>query len=41
MGHRWINGILISYDINEQEIVWKKEFAPDIRDFTISDIDID
>ena len=40
-GTRWINDILLCYDIINNKLLWKKEFTQGISDFSFLDIDND
>ena len=40
-GYRWIPYLLLCYDIENEKVLWKREFLNDIRDFQIMDIDHD
>ena len=41
VGTRWINDILLCYDIINKKLLWKKEFTQGITDFSFLDIDND
>jgi signal transduction histidine kinase len=41
VGTRWINDILLCYDIFNKKLLWKKEFTQGITDFSFLDIDND
>jgi signal transduction histidine kinase len=41
VGTRWINDILLCYDITNEKLLWKKEFTQGITDFSFLDIDDD
>jgi signal transduction histidine kinase len=41
VGTRWINDILLCYDIINKKLLWKKEFTQGISDFSFLDIDND
>lgn len=41
VGSRWINDVLLCYDITNEKLLWKKEFTQGITDFSFLDIDND